>query len=492
MKFKKYSNYDVMIVGAGISGLYAAINLDRRLRVLLLSKKEFAACNSALAQGGIAVALDTDSDSVEAHVTDTLKAGGCANNRANLRIMVENAVKDYEELVELGVDFDDDLGLEGGHSFRRIVHCKDSTGNEIVSVLSEKVKSLENIDCIEYAHLLRLEKHGDDFFAEISIGSECKQYASAGSVIIATGGIGRVYDFTTNSAISTGDGIQFAFNLGAIIKKMNLIQFHPTAFFDRTCEYSEDEDTLLITEATRGEGAFIYNKNKERFCDELDTRDRVSRRIIEEEKRIGSSEFYLDVSFLDSDFIKTRFPMICERLLEKGYDFTKEPVPIYPCQHYLMGGIEVNAAGQTNINGLFAMGECAFTGVHGVNRLASNSLLEALVFSRLTAEHINNNVGCVSPRRDCASGTPIDADIFDNHGIQPLPKGLCSEIRAIMQKAFFVVPDYDEVREGFERITEIKTLLDGDEFAVTPDFVEVRSLATVAYLILKEVMDNAS
>ncbi|MCL2070819.1 MAG: FAD-binding protein [Oscillospiraceae bacterium] len=481
-----FIKYDVIIIGAGVAGLYAAINLNAGLKVLLLSKKELTLCNSALAQGGISTVLDKESDNHETHINDTLAAGGYENNIENLRILVEQGEKNIEELIRLGVNFDRNpdgtlaLSLEGGHSRNRIVHHKDSTGYEIVTTLIKKVKSLSNVECVEQAHLLHIEKRGGAFFAEIDADS--RLYASACNVIIATGGIGRVYEFTTNSAISTGDGIQFAFNLGAKIEKMNLIQFHPTAVaFPADNEGSKGE-VFLITEAARGEGAYLYNKNMERFTDELAPRDVVAQSIIAEAKRTGSNRFYLDISHLDSEFVKGRFPMIYEKLLKKGCDFTKEPVPIYPSQHYLMGGITTDSAGRTNIKGLYAVGECAFTGVHGINRLASNSLLEVLVFSRLAAEDINKSLPHCSYS---AESTSIERTAPSE---EDSPVGLCSEIRRIMQKSFFVVPDYDETKKGLRRITEIKELLETGNFKITPDFVETKSLATIAYLVLKEVM----
>ena len=487
MQFEKY---DVIIVGSGVSGMYAALNLNRSLKILLMSKKELTLCNSALAQGGVAAVMNPKDDDFSLHIKDTLIAGGYKNDMNNLKILVEQGPTDVKNLIKYGVDFDRredgsiDLTLEGGHCRHRIAHHKDSTGFEIVTTLIDQVIKLKNVDIIENSHLLGLRKQDGAFQLDVLLHN-VHHYYTTNAVVLATGGIGRVYDYTTNSAIATGDGIQFAYNLGAEIKHLSYVQFHPTAFADR-----KNRECFLVSEAVRGEGAYLLNAKKERFMQkyeperkELAPRDVVSKCMMEEQKAVGSDEFYLDISYKDPDFVRNRFPMIYKRVLEKGYDMTKEPIPIYPCQHYLMGGIAVDGNGATTVKGLYAAGECAHTGVHGLNRLASNSLLEALVFSRLIAEQINLTTPALKDY------SPVEIDYPSPEG-EPLPKGIRTEIRHIMQKAYFVVPDYDEAEKGLARITEIKAQLDNTPYAVTPDYVEAKSLATVAYIILKEVTES--
>ena len=483
----KFTEYDVIIVGSGVSGLYAALNLDSSMQILMLSKRELTLCNSALAQGGVAAVMDTSNDNYELHIKDTLIAGGYKNDIDNVRILVEQGPKDVKNLLNYGVDFDRksdgsiDLTLEGGHCRHRIAHHKDSTGFEIVTSLIEGVKKLPNVTILENSHLLGLTKRGDSFLADVLHEGKHSYYTTKATVL-ATGGIGRVYDYTTNSAIATGDGIQFAYNMGAEIKHLSYIQFHPTAFADR-----ENRECFLVSEAVRGEGAYLLNCHKERFMHkyeperkELAPRDVVSKYMLKEQKETGSDEFFLDISYKDPEFVKNRFPMIYKKVLEKGYDMTKEPIPIYPCQHYLMGGIAVNGHGATTVQGLYAAGECAHTGVHGINRLASNSLLEALVFSRLIAEDIN------SKYEHHELGT-LEFDYPAPEG-KPLPTGIRTEIRHIMQRSYFVVPDYKEAQKDIKRVAELKELLDNGGYEVTPDYIEAKSLTTVAYIVLSEVV----
>ncbi len=486
----KFAKYDVLIVGTGISGIYAALNLDRSLKILMLSKKELTLCNSALAQGGVAAVMDKENDNYELHIKDTLIAGHYENNLDNVRILVEQGPTDVQKLQDIyGVEFDhkDDgsisLTREGGHSRRRIAHHKDSTGYEIETSLIEQVQQLSNVTVINNSVLCRLEKQDKLFFADVLEGEE-HRYFCTGAVILATGGIGRVYDYTTNSAIATGDGIQLAYNLGAEIKNLSYVQFHPTAFADK-----ENRECFLVSEAVRGEGAYLLNCHKERFMHkyeperkELAPRDVVSKCMMEEQKLTGSDEFWLDISYKEPEFVKSHFPMIYNKVLEKGYDMTQGPIPIYPCQHYLMGGINVDGKGATNIAGLYAAGECSHTGVHGKNRLASNSLLEALVFSRLIAEDINANISTDGIAE-------VEYPMSSPEG-KTLPKGIKTEVRHIMQKAYFIYPDYIEAEKGLARITELKQQLETGGYAITAQYVETKSLVTVAYIILTEILER--
>lgn len=483
-------NYDVIIAGTGAGGLYSAINLPSSLKVLIITKRELMLCNSALAQGGIAAVYKPVDDSTQLHTNDTLIAGGFKNNPDSLKILVNEAAHEIQTIIDLGVDFDKDENgeyhrtLEGGHSRRRIFHNKDATGYEITLKILEAVKKLPNVDIMENALLCRLKKTSTGFSADISKDGAHDTY-NCRCFIMATGGIGRVYDYTTNSAIATGDGITLAYEMGANIKNLSLVQFHPTAFNNK-----HTRECFLISEAVRGEGAYLRNCNGERFMQnyderlELAPRDVVSHSIVTEGRRLDSDEFYLDITHKDPEFLKNRFPMIYSRLLEQGIDMTKDMIPIYPCQHYLMGGINVNTKGMSSIEGLYAVGECSHTGVHGNNRLASNSLLEALVFARQAAEDIAAKLG----NTDTALDSLESAEFPVSETAVPIPHGIRTEIRHIMQKSYFVIPNMQEALAGFERISELKRMLEEGDFVIDQNYVEAKSLATVAYLILKEVI----
>lgn len=481
------SNYDVIIAGCGAAGLYAAINLPSDLKVLIICKRELSLCNSSLAQGGIAGVYDCPADNIQYHENDTLVAGGFKNNPDAVHTLVSEAAQDIQRIISLGVDFDKNPDgtyhrtLEGGHSHHRIFHHADATGAEITSKLLAKVQTLENVNILENALLCGVKKTSVGYSAFVMKDGEYSTH-NCHFMILATGGIGRVYEFTTNSAIATGDGICFAYEMGAKIKNLSYVQFHPTAFNNKNTR-----ERFLISEAVRGEGAYLLNCHGERFMQnydkrlELAPRDVVSHAIILESKKQNSTKFYLDISYKDSDFLKKRFPMIYEKLLEQGFDLTKDRIPIFPCQHYLMGGINVDNNAETSLPNLYACGECSHTGVHGSNRLASNSLLEALVFSRHAAQSIAGKIS------SCPK-TFEEADFSANPENEHIPKGFRTETRKIMQNSHFVIPDQKAAAESFRRVKEIRDNLLNSGYCVDTDYVEAKSLVTVAYIILKDVI----
>ena len=485
------NDYDVLIAGSGVAGLYAALNFDPTVRVLVLSKKELTLCNSFLAQGGVAAVVDKTNDDYRLHIADTLIAGGYKNDLRSLEILVNEGPEDVLRLAkEIGVDFDRDpdqhisMTLEGGHSRRRILHHKDSTGREITEKLPAAVHSHPHVTFMENTQLATLTPCRGGFWARLLDAGENYRTLTCSYCILCTGGIGRVYPYTTNSAIATGDGITLAHELGARIKNLRLIQFHPTAFAAAT-----GRERFLISEAVRGEGALLLNNAGERFMErydergELAPRDVVSRSIMKEAARTGSEDFSLDITFRGPEFIRNRFPMIYARCLEEGVDITKEHIPVFPCQHYLMGGIDVNVYGDTTVDRLYAAGECSHTGVHGLNRLASNSLLEALVFARRTTYDISRRM------RHEPSGVVVPAP-EPPHGGKPLGQGHRTAIRQIMQKAWFVIPDYDAVETGLAQAEDILRELRDGGYALTRDYIEAKSLATVCTIVLREVVEN--
>lgn len=482
--------YDVVIVGAGIAGLYAAISFPSDVSVLVISKRELSLSNTSLAQGGVACVLDVVHDAYKLHISDTLIAGKYKNTLSAVEKLVKEGPADVLKIQQLGVDFDLNPDgtlkktLEAGHSRKRIVHHKDSTGKAISDGLIAAVSRLPNVEMIDNALLYSVHKTLNGFY--LSVLRDGKPYYYGCSYcIFATGGIGRVYKYTTNSAIATGDGIAFAHMLGAKIRYLSRVQFHPTAF-----AADKDRERFLISEAVRGEGAVLLNCNGRRFAfdydkrGELAPRDVVSNAIAREAIKTGSEKFYLDITHKPAEFVRDRFPMIYARCLEEGVDITKDKIPVFPCQHYLMGGIDTDLNARTSIDGLYAAGECAHTGVHGANRLASNSLLEALVFSRTAAEDITRRLKKYG-RRPLGlepAHRPVNG--------KPMPQGFRSKIREILQDAYFVLPKPEKYAESCKEIEEIIKRLFSENYEISSDLVEAKSTAVVAEIILDEVREG--
>lgn len=394
---------DVLIVGSGVAGLYASLNLREDLEIIMVSKKSVNLCNSSLAQGGIAVARGKED--FQSFIEDTLKAGKYENNIDSVRVLVEESMDNINKLIDLGANFEkDENGVlftkEGAHEINRIVYHKDITGKHVEDILLENVKRRKNIKIIEDCEMVDIYHRGNRCIGALfnKDGQDLSIYAKV--VILATGGIGGLFKKSTNERIITGDSIGVAIRNNIEIKDLSYIQIHPTAFFSKKSE----EKRFLISESVRGEGGKLLNCNGERFVDELLPRDIVSKKIYEEMKKTNSNNVFLDVSFMEKSFLQNRFPNIYNKCLEKGIDISKEPIPVAPAQHYFMGGIKVDLNGKTSMENLYAFGETSCTGVHGANRLASNSLLEALVFSRRGALEINSyidNLELIIEEREC-------------------------------------------------------------------------------------------
>ncbi|MBF7097485.1 L-aspartate oxidase [Alkalibacter mobilis] len=378
--------YDVIVVGSGIAGLNTCLNLDRKLRVLLVAKDELSETNTSLAQGGIAVAKDVND--VPFHVEDTMKAGKYHNDLEAVKIMVEESFQNIRSIMDIGVVFDRsngdlDFTREGGHCRNRILHVKDKTGEYISKAMIDGLREFENLEISDHSTVLDIMIDRGACIGVILKKNEEVMAINSKIVVMATGGVGGLFKSSTNRRILSGDGIGIAIKNNVAVKDLKYIQFHPTVLYDKNI----NKRKILITEALRGEGALLYNLKGERFVDELAPRDIVCEAI----KREASESEYvlLDISFKNKDFIINRFPTIYSQCMENGIDITKSPIPVFPAQHYIMGGIKVDTYSRTSLKNLYAAGETSCTGVHGKNRLASNSLLEGLVFSARGAKDIN-------------------------------------------------------------------------------------------------------
>lgn len=395
---------DVLIIGTGLAGLFAAINIDPAYQVMLISKTKIKNSNSILAQGGIAVEYNDDITLHEAHVQDTLRAGAYLNDESAVRYLVDNAFEAVRDLVSLGVHFDINeqqdflFTKEGGHSTKRILHSGgDATGQNVINDLLNIIQSRQNISLLDETMALDLIQKDGQVHGAIVLEKQAMYYPIyASKTMLATGGIGSVYGSTTNDLNATGDGIGMAYRGGCAIKDMEFVQFHPTALYT---EQAISRQRFLLTEAMRGEGAYLVNVEEERFMKKYDSermelapRDIVSQAIYREMYDTWTDHVYLDTRHLDPKYLEKRFPTIFKRCKEEGYILGLDLVPVAPAEHFLCGGIQTNLNGMTNIAHLYAVGETAYTGVHGANRLASNSLLECLVFSLSAAKHINQTI----------------------------------------------------------------------------------------------------
>lgn len=495
---------DFLVIGSGIAGLTFAIKAASLGTVALVTKKEASESNTNYAQGGIAAVVDP-SDAFEYHIHDTVVAGAGLCREDVVEFVVREGPERIKELVDWGVTFTKsdqeegeffDLGQEGGHSRRRVLHATDFTGREIERALLEKARSLPTIEIYEHFFavdlILRskvLGRRGSN--TERCLGAYVFDIEHnivhtflAKFVVLATGGAGKVYTVTTNPDVATGDGIAMAYRAGARIANMEFIQFHPT------CLYHPEVKSFLISEAVRGEGGILRLKSGEPFMEryhplkDLAPRDIVARAIDNELKRTGDDCVYLDISHRDKDFIIGRFPNIYEQCKRLGIDITVEPIPVVPAAHYICGGVMVDNYGMTSIPGLFACGEVSCTGFHGANRLASNSLLEGVVFAHRVFLKVKellpetSESGLPIPAWDAKGATESDESIVVSHN--------WDEIRRCMSNYVGIVRSNKRLARAERRIDLISREIDEYywDFIITRDLLELRNIAVVARLII--------
>ncbi len=474
---------DFLIIGAGVAGLRAAIEAAEAGRVLVLTKDRLTESASEYAQGGIAVAL-SDDDRVSLHEQDTIAAGdGLCDTRA-VRILVEQGPNDIQQLIEWGVEFDREGTLlaftrEGAHSRRRVLHAHgDSTGREIARTLAQKARSIPNITFQSFSAVVDLLTAGGEVCGATAWNHQERRIVEvqARAVLLATGGLGCVYWETTNPDVATGDGVAMAYRAGAEIADIEMVQFHPTALF------LEGAPRFLLSEALRGEGAYLRNAAGERFMEryseqgELAPRDVVSRAIIAELHRTQAGPVYLDLTHLDAEFVSTRFPRIYQTCLHYGVDITRQPVPVHPAAHYAMGGVETDYEGRTNLPGLFAAGEVAASGVHGANRLASNSLLEGIVYGARAGREMRARAG--SPWRksdDPSSAGPL----------QPLPANAVFDLRRLSWRRAGIERSGEGLQSGLDELARLAPAFETSHSRNSREGFEADNMYGVISLIVR-------
>ena len=490
-------NFDVLIIGSGLAGQSAALRLAEHCRVALVSKRSLEDSASGWAQGGIAAVLDSK-DSIEAHIHDTLVAGAWLNDEKVTRFVVENGRRAIEWLIAQGVPFTQDdsgyhLTREGGHSARRVIHVADATGSAVQEVLTRQVRAARNITVLENHIAIdlitgaKLATGENRCYGAHVLDSRTGDVVTIGapSTLIATGGAGKVYLYTTNPDTSTGDGVAMAWRAGCRVANMEFIQFHPT------CLYHPQAKSFLISEAVRGEGGLLRLPDGTRFMPmhdkraELAPRDIVARAIDFEMKKRGLDCVYLDITHKGEEFIRAHFPNIHARCLELGIDIASEPIPVVPAAHYTCGGVISDLRGRTDVKGLYVAGEASCTGLHGANRLASNSLLECLVFAEAAVNDILGRKTGRPPRLpqwDESRVTNADEEGVISHN--------WDELRRFMWDYVGIVRTTKRLKRAQNRIRLLKWEIEEfyANFRVSHDLIELRNLVVTADLIIRCAM----
>ncbi|HAV8290184.1 TPA: L-aspartate oxidase [Escherichia coli] len=496
---------DVLIIGSGAAGLSLALRLADQHQVIVLSKGPVTEGSTFYAQGGIAAVFD-ETDSIDSHVEDTLIAGAGICDRHAVEFVASNARSCVQWLIDQGVLFDTHvqpngeesyhLTREGGHSHRRIFHAADATGREVQSTLVSKAQNHPNIRVLERSNAVDLivsDKIGLPGTRRVvgawvwNRNKETVETCHAKAVVLATGGASKVYQYTTNPDISSGDGIAMAWRAGCRVANLELNQFHPTAL------YHPQARNFLLTEALRGEGAYLKRPDGTRFMPDFDERgelaprDIVARAIDHEIKRLGADCMFLDISHKPADFIRQHFPMIYEKLLGLGIDLTQEPVPIVPAAHYTCGGVMVDDHGRTDVEGLYAIGEVSYTGLHGANRMASNSLLECLVYGWSAAEDITRRM---PDAHGVSTLPPWDESRVENPDERVVIQHNWHELRLFMWDYVGIVRTTKRLERALRRITMLQQEIDEyyAHFRVSNNLLELRNLVQVAELIVRCAM----